>query len=53
MTFDDQGTPIYSAKLDTETRSKLSLSPGLKLRWITTQHTPFLSWHRQHIFSPH
>lgn len=53
MTFDDQGRPIHSAKLDTETRSKLSLSPGLKLRWITAQHTPFLSWHRQHIFSPH
>jgi hypothetical protein len=52
MTFDDQGTPIYSAKLDTETRSKLSLSPDHKLRWITAQHTPFLSWHRQHIFSP-
>lgn len=52
MTFDDQGTPIYSAKLDTETRSKLSLSPGLKLRWITAQHTPFLSWHRQHVFCP-
>ena len=52
MTFDDQGTPIYSAKLDTETRSKISLSPGLKLRWITAQHTPFLSWHRQHVFCP-
>lgn len=50
MTFDDQGTPIYSAKLDTETRSKLSLGPDLKLRWITAQHTPFLSWHRQHVF---
>ena len=52
MTFDDQGSPIYSAKLDTETRSKLSLSPDLKLRWITAQHTPFLSWHRQHVFDP-
>jgi putative restriction endonuclease len=52
MTFDDQGTPIYSAKLDAETRSKLSLNPGLKLRWITAQHTPFLSWHRQHVFCP-
>ena len=50
MTFDDQGTPIYSTKLDTETRFKLSLGPDLKLRWITAQHTPFLSWHRQHVF---
>lgn len=50
MTFDDQGTPIYSAKLDNETRSKLSLGPLLKLRWLTAQHTPFLSWHRQHVF---
>lgn len=52
MTFDDQGNPIYSAKLDTETRSKLSLSPGLKLRWITADHAPFLSWNRQHVFRP-
>jgi putative restriction endonuclease len=52
MTFDDQGHPIYSAKLDTETRSKLSLGPELKLRWITAQHNPFLSWHRQHVFRP-
>ncbi|MBL9118153.1 MAG: HNH endonuclease [Verrucomicrobiaceae bacterium] len=50
MTFDDQGSPIYSTKLDTENRSKLSLSPSLKLRWITAQHTPFLFWHRQHVF---
>lgn len=52
MTFDDQATPIYSSKLDTETRSKLSLGPDLKLRWITAQHAPFLSWHRQHVFCP-
>jgi putative restriction endonuclease len=51
MTFDDQGSPIYSAKLDTETRSKLSLSPDLNLRWITADHAPFLSWHRQHVFN--
>lgn len=52
MTFDEQGSPIYSAKLDTETCSKLSLSPDLKLRWITAEHAPFLSWHRQHVFCP-
>lgn len=52
MTFDEQGSPIYSARLDTETRAKLSLGPEHKLRWITAHHTPFLSWHRQHVFSP-
>jgi hypothetical protein len=51
-TFADQGIPIYSPKLDTETRSKLSLSPDPKLRWITAEHTPFPSRHRQHVFCP-
>lgn len=52
MTFDDQGASIYSGKLDTETCSELSLGPNIKLRWIAAQHTPFLSWHRQHVFCP-
>ena len=31
---------------------KLTLDLPIKLRWITAEHTPFLSWHRQHVFSP-
>lgn len=52
MTFDDQGNAMFSARLDAETRSKLSLGSEHKLRWLTAQHTPFLSWHRQHVFCP-
>ena len=52
MTFDDQGNPEFSPKLDAATRSKLTLDQSCKLRWITAQHTPFLSWHRQHVFNP-
>ncbi|MCF7786787.1 MAG: HNH endonuclease [Prosthecobacter sp.] len=52
MTFDEQGNPEFSPRLDAATRSKLSLDQSCKLRWITAEHTPFLSWHRQHVFCP-
>jgi hypothetical protein len=43
---------VFSAQVDAETRAKLSLDLPIKLRWITAEHTPFLSWHRQHVFCP-
>ena len=53
MTFDDQGNPAFSTKLDATTCSKLTLDQSCKLRWITAEHTPFLSWHRENLFHKH
>lgn len=50
MTFDPVGKAVFSPKLDAETRTKLSLEPSCKLRWITAGHEAFLAWHREHVF---
>ncbi len=50
MSFDTQGCPLWSPKLDQATRAMLNLGDALKLRWITPQHEEFLAWHRARVF---
>lgn len=48
MSFDDNGMAVFSSSIDDRLRTKLGLSGQLKLRWISPEHLPFLSWHRSH-----
>ncbi|HRH98789.1 MAG TPA: HNH endonuclease [Prosthecobacter sp.] len=50
MTFDDLGVAVFSTHLDVHTRRTLGMAASVHLRWLTTEHQPFLSWHRNHIF---
>lgn len=52
MTFDEQGASVISPRLDAHSRNAMGLNSFLHLRWITTEHQPFLSWHRNHVFQP-
>ena len=50
ITFDEQGASVISPRLDDHSRSTLGLNSLIHLRWITTDHRPFLNWHRNHVF---
>jgi hypothetical protein len=50
MTFDDEGNALFSPKIDASVRSKLNLNVSNKLRWLATEHLPFLDWHRKREF---
>lgn len=52
ITFDDQGLLLPSDKLTSVHRLLLGLTgdPPQRLRWISLDHLPYLTWHREHIF---
>ena len=50
LSFDEQGESLLSPRVDTFTRQLLGLHGGLRLRWISHEHQPFLEWHRSRIF---
>jgi hypothetical protein len=49
VSFDDNGAPLYSAKLTSEARALLEqgVMKALELR---PEHRPRLAWHREHLF---
>lgn len=52
ITFDDTGVLVVSPRLDPFHRILLGLAeqPLLHLRWISPQHLPYLTWHREEVF---
>jgi hypothetical protein len=52
ITFDDVGTLVTSPRLDSFHLMLLGLSESspIRLRWISPQHHPYLTWHREHVF---
>ena len=47
MTFDDSGTAIFAPQISTGVRTQLGLSAEIKLRWLSSDHIPFLAYHRE------
>jgi hypothetical protein len=47
LTFAPDGTVMLAARLGDEVRMKLGLTGGLRLRWLSPGHEPFLAEHRQ------
>lgn len=52
ITFTETGELLPSPRLDNFHRMLLGLTEAkpLHLRWISPQHLPYLSWHREHVF---
>lgn len=50
ITFDPSGALEISSALTEAHRAALRLDPGLRLRWVASEHLPFLDWHRQRVF---
>jgi putative restriction endonuclease len=52
ITFRDEGFLVTSDKLTQEHHDILGFAehPPLRLRWISPQHLPYLTWHRQFVF---
>ena len=51
MTFDANGTALLSSQIDPATREKLALTSTMQVRWLATEHGPFLAWHRDNLFN--
>ncbi len=50
ITFDDAGGILISSLLPDEARASLCLAEGQRLRWIAAPHSPFLAYHRAHVY---
>ncbi|MDP3850702.1 MAG: HNH endonuclease [Luteolibacter sp.] len=52
ITFDDNGELVASPRLDPFHQTLLGVAghPPLHLRWISSQHLPYIAWHREHVF---
>lgn len=50
ITFDDAGGIVISSLLPDEARASLRLAEGQCLRWIAAPHSPFLAYHRAHVY---
>ncbi|MBV5330585.1 MAG: HNH endonuclease [Chlorobium sp.] len=51
ITFDDGGRIVVSAMIKPKQRCSLHLDDGLVLRWLAPEHEPYLTWHREKVFS--
>ena len=50
ISFDDAGHVILSPQLYGTSAENLCLSPGMRLREVTSKHQVYLAWHREHVF---
>ncbi len=50
ITFSDSGEISISTFLNMDTRDKLGIDEGMKIRSLEKQHKVFLKYHRNHIF---
>lgn len=50
IAFDDEGCLLMSSDLSEKTREALHLHGGLKLRFVSPGHVPYLRWHRENVF---
>ena len=50
ITFDDEGKLVFSSRLAANHKEALGLNTLSGLRWLTSDHLPFLHWHQTHVF---
>jgi len=46
ISFDDAGHLLTSARLSHSDLPGLGIHPGMTLRWLASEHRPYLQWHR-------
>ena len=51
ITFDDEGRLLCSSQLSATQKEALGLTASPGLRWLTSDHLPFLHWHQTHVFN--
>ncbi len=47
ISFDETGRLLASSQLSPSDLHELGICPGMALRWLTTEHRPYLQWHRE------
>ena len=47
VSFTDEGELLVSETITPSDQQKMGLTAGMRLRWVTAQHGPYLHFHRQ------
>lgn len=47
ISFDDAGHLLTSARLSPSDLPELGIHSGMTLRWLASEHLPYLQWHRE------
>jgi hypothetical protein len=50
ITFELSGDMVIASSVRSDQRQLLDLNQRRRLRWVTPDHAPFLSWHQMHVF---
>jgi len=51
VSFADSGELLVSQAITPDDQQKLGLAAGMRLRWVSAQHGPYLNFHRQRFFA--
>ncbi|WP_211365177.1 hypothetical protein [Pseudoxanthomonas taiwanensis] len=47
ISFDDTGHLLTSTRLSAGDLQGLGIQPGMRLRWLASEHLQYLQWHRE------
>ncbi|MGI6022922.1 MAG: HNH endonuclease, partial [Methanoculleus sp.] len=50
ISFDDSGEMLISGELGSDSRNKLGIHSGMKLRRVEENHRTYLKYHRREVF---
>ena len=51
LSFDEEGSALFSPQLDTASCQILGLSPRMRMRWIAPEHQCYMGYHRSRFFA--
>ncbi|NMM14205.1 MAG: HNH endonuclease [Rhodoferax sp.] len=51
VSFTDEGELLVSEVITLSDQQKMGLAAGMRLRWVSAEHRPYLRFHRQHFCS--
>ena len=51
LSFDEEGSALFSPQLDTASCEILGLSPAMRMRWIAPDHQRYMDYHRSRFFT--
>lgn len=53
VSFDDAGGLLISSRLPQGELYRLGIHPGMGLRWLASEHRPYIQWHRERFLCLH
>jgi putative restriction endonuclease len=50
ISFENSGRILISSHVSVQCQDQLHLTSSMRVRWLSGQHLPYLTWHREHLF---